>query len=70
MILSERVRKEIGSFLKNSAQARSGRAAYCIATQWSCFHQCDAVDAIQGNLRDGRDPNVLTFGQTDFRDTA
>ena len=39
-----------------------------IATQQPSFHQCDAVDAVQGNLRDSRHPNVLTFGQTDFRD--
>jgi len=33
VILSTRVRKEIGFFLKKSAQARSKRAAHCITTQ-------------------------------------
>ena len=68
VILSTRVLGDRG-IPQEFAQACSCHATYLIATQQPSFHQCHAVDAVQGNLRDSGHPNVLTFGQTDFRDT-
>jgi site-specific recombinase XerD len=69
VIVSERVPKEIATFFKISSPTVIRARRYCIAAQWSSVQQCHAVDAIQGNLRDGRHSNLLTFGQKDFRDT-
>ena len=69
VILSERVRKEIGSFLKTQPKRDHDRAADRIAAQWSPFYQRHTLNVVQRNLRDRGHSNIFTFGKTDFRDT-
>ena len=68
MILSERVRKELGSFLKKCQpiEIRANLASHPNGmVENSTTSRC--VYAFQGNISDRRDQNVLAVGKTDVR---
>jgi integrase len=69
VVLSNRVRAEISDLLADHSQAPRRSTADCIATEWSPVHQRQSVHAVQGNLRDGRTPHVISQRQKNVRNS-
>jgi hypothetical protein len=50
-----------------SSSPPSRRPPDRIAAQWAVFLECDPIDAVQGNLRDGGDSHVVALRTPDIR---
>ena len=66
VILSSRVRGQIGAYVKTRVVWRDDAALIASQRNGAAILGRQFVDAIQGNIRDGRATNVLTFRTADF----
>ena len=70
VVLSSRVGTEIAVYVKTRRIQRHEDSANCISTQRSRILQRNSFDAVQGNIRAGRNSNLFAFWKAHICDSS